>query len=341
MRERAGYTSERAGRTSGQPAPGRGRGATRPDRPVRVRGAVGSPGRQPDGPGELVPMGRAAVELGLKPRELETALQVGAVRATRDAQGRSRVAAAEIVRLTSQPGHPRALRAQVRLVGTLEGARLLGIGAGRFARLARAGCFAPMRFYVNRYRAVVWLYLAAELEEFAEREPELLEGRTPPGVRARTEDGSDWRPRLWRERRVEQLAAETTDPWAQAALPAAVLAPGEVCDVVRDPGERQLLERLRPEQLIVRGSSEAARAVTACQLTADHADEILDYRTQLQVMLNAARAVCPLPPVAVEGGAAEPPGGAAPGCGPDAVVRERPRGLRRWLGRRTGAAAGA
>ncbi|NEE44437.1 hypothetical protein G3M55_07410, partial [Streptomyces sp. SID8455] len=69
------------------------------------------------------------------------------------------------------------------------GAALLGIAAARFTRLARAGCVSPVTFYLNRYRAVVWLYLADELASFAAREPELLAGRTPLGMRTMLEAG--------------------------------------------------------------------------------------------------------------------------------------------------------
>ncbi|MGW5448421.1 DUF6397 family protein, partial [Streptomyces asiaticus] len=40
-----------------------------------------------------------------------------------------------------------------RRIRSRESSELLGITQGRLARLARGGFFAPVRFYVNRYRA--------------------------------------------------------------------------------------------------------------------------------------------------------------------------------------------
>ncbi|WP_435852336.1 DUF6397 family protein [Streptomyces sparsogenes] len=129
----------------------------------------------PGGAEETVAFARAARELGLKLSELELAVQLGEVRAvavgavgTVGAMGR-RVARAELLRVAAAEGFPGALRARLRVVGTAEGAELMGISPGRFTRLARGGFLTPVRFYVNRYRAVVWLYPAAELAAFANR----------------------------------------------------------------------------------------------------------------------------------------------------------------------------
>ncbi|MFC7220640.1 DUF6397 family protein [Streptomyces polyrhachis] len=336
--QRAEQRTERRGRTrplsagpGGRP-PGRAEAPERPGAGSRrsaavVGRSVGSARcRPPGGPEAVVPLARAAVELGLKPRELEVAVQLGAVRSTAGAHGRRRVPWAEIDRVRSEAGYPEALRAQLRLVGTLEGARLLGIGAARFARLARAGCFAPMRFSVNRYRAVVWLYLAQELEEFAEREPELLRDCTPEGVRALVADGGDWRPRLWRERTVRWLLAGEAaqeDPWSRAAVQAAVLPDAEVAELVVDGAERARLAELRPESLTARSSSPEARLVAAAVLRAEQADEVLRYRVGLSLALSEARAADGL----------APPSAALCGASP-----ERARGLLRRLGLRPGAA---
>ncbi|CAM5282077.1 hypothetical protein SVIOM74S_07986 [Streptomyces violarus] len=109
-------------------------------------------------------------------------------------------------------GTPDGLAERVRTVGTADGAALLGIAAARFTRLARAGCVSPVTFYLNRYRAVVWLYLADELASFAVREPELLAGRTPLGMRTMLEAGADRRARNWRTQRIERLLDRTRGP---------------------------------------------------------------------------------------------------------------------------------
>ena len=67
----------------------------------------------------------------------------------------------------SEDGFPEALRERVKTVGTTEGAALMEVTTARFTRLARLGLVVPVKFYLNRYRAVVWLYLAEELRQFA------------------------------------------------------------------------------------------------------------------------------------------------------------------------------
>ena len=112
---------------------------------------------------------RAARELGLKRGEFDLAVRLGRIRAVPDEGGGGcRVARAEIDRVMSESGFPDALRERVKAVGTSEGAALMGVSAARFTRFARLGFVVPVKFYLNRYRAVVWLYLAEELRQFAE-----------------------------------------------------------------------------------------------------------------------------------------------------------------------------
>ncbi|MGX1970968.1 DUF6397 family protein [Streptomyces kronopolitis] len=201
--------------------------------------------------------GRAARELELRTGEFELAVQLGEVRtvpagsehrpAGTGSPGRHhRVPAEEIARLQAEPGFPDALRERIRAVSTTEAAALMGVGPGRVVRLTRAGCLGPVRFYVNRFGAVVWLYLASEVTRLAEREPELMRGNTPAAMRVMLDSGQDWRARQWRSRRIAQLMGQTDDPWESAAVIAAVLPPEELASVAEDPLERSLLRRLRP-----------------------------------------------------------------------------------------------
>jgi hypothetical protein len=181
----------------------------------RVTGAVGSgtavraadPGRT----GTLA-LNRAREELGLDFQEFELALQLGEITALIDGTGRPRVAEREIARVRDAEGGTAALLGRIRLVNTTEGAELLGVSRDRLLRLTRAGCVRPVRWYVNRYRALVWLYLARELREFAADSPALLAGRLPSAVRESAGD-ADQRPRGWRSRRVAQLVRDAKDPW--------------------------------------------------------------------------------------------------------------------------------
>ncbi|WP_407563574.1 DUF6397 family protein [Streptomyces sp. 184] len=294
---------------------------------------------------EPLPFGRAAAELGLLPRDLELAVQLGLVltEPPRRAGERRRVARAEVARLRAQDGaggagagaEPAALRERLRLVGTVAGAEELGISPVRFTRLARAGCFAPARFYVNRYRVVVWLYLAAEVAEFGEREPGLLRGVLPPAMRGELADGADGRARGWRQRRVEQLLAERVDPWERAGAYAAVLSDAELAEEVPDAGERACVVERRAELVApVRGGSEAARRVAEGVLLAESDAEALGFRLGLAVELNAARVERTLLPASPLPAPAAPPGGAPPGGAPPArpAGSARPRrGSLNWL----------
>ncbi|MCC9738096.1 DUF6397 family protein [Streptomyces sp. MNU89] len=237
----------------------------------------------------------AAARLGLKPGELELGVRLGEVRTVAGPEGRRRVPVAEVERLRSAEGFPDTLRERVRSVTATEGAALLGIGPARFTRLARVGCFSPVMFYVNRYRALVWLYPVAELRKFAEREPALLTGSTPQGLRKLLDAGEDWRARNWRSRRVAQLAREAENAWERAAVAAAVLGPDQLAEVVDDPYERAHLRRLRASLLPAKGEPPSSRPLVEPLLTADDPDEILWHRISLALCLDEARAEGPAP----------------------------------------------
>ncbi len=122
------------------------------------------------------------------------------------------------------------------------------IPAGRFSRLARLGLLVPVSFYLNRYRAVVWLYLADELRQVAAATEN---ARAAQGAYARDPaepagGGVDLRARNWRGRHLGFLLRQAEDPWARAGAVAALLAPVEVADVVKDPYERACSNRFRP-----------------------------------------------------------------------------------------------
>lgn len=241
-------------------------------------------------------LGRAAQELNLKRGELDLAVQLGHIRTTPGASGGPpRIDRQEIDRLRGAEGFPDALRERVRTVGTIEGARLISISPARFTRLARTGHCIPIRFYLNRYRAVVWLYLAEEISEFALAHPALLSGRTPPALRTMLDAGEDRRARNWRGRRLGLLLRRTEDPWERAAAIASVLDPVAVGEVVPDPYERSRLRVLRPELVAGRPESQAGRELVERLLLADHPDEILWHRVSLAQALREARELRPAP----------------------------------------------
>ncbi|MEW2071829.1 DUF6397 family protein [Streptomyces sp. NPDC007346] len=243
-----------------------------------------------------VAAGRAAQELGLRRGEFELAVHLGLIAVTaQPGGGRPRVHQREIARLREEPGFPDGLGERVRTVGTAEGAALLGIVPARFTRLTRAGCVSPVTFYLNRYRAVVWLYLADELASFAVREPELLAGRTPLGMRTMLEAGGDWRARNWRTQRIDRLLNRTDDPWARAAIEASALDSAHLAEVVEDPYERAYLVRVRPEPVFGRPGSVAARETMGELMLADDPDEILWRRINLTLTLDRAREDRPAP----------------------------------------------
>ncbi|MFJ6462405.1 DUF6397 family protein [Streptomyces sp. NPDC091387] len=226
----------------------------------------------------------------MKRGEFELAVHLGILRVEAGRSGgRPRVRQEEIDRLRSEDGFPGTLRERVRTVGTAEGARLLGISPVRFTRLARAGCVTPVALYLNRYRAVVWLYLAQELGGLAARSPELLVGRSPAWMRDRLDSGTDCRPRNWRSRRIERLLTLTGDPWARAAVVAQALDPAQLAEVVDDPYERAYLARVLPEPVFGQRGSSVTRDALARLMLADEPDEILWRRVNLIMELDSAR----------------------------------------------------
>ncbi|MFC8918713.1 DUF6397 family protein [Streptomyces sp. NPDC057116] len=240
--------------------------------------------------------GRAAQRLELKRKEFDLAVQLGHVRTVPGVEGgRRRVAEEEIARLRAAPDFPTGLRERVRTVGTASAAELASITGDRFTKLARTGHISPVSFYLNRYRAVVWLYVAGEVREFAERHPELLTGRLPAPVRARLAEGEDVRARNWRSRRLGVLLRQAEDPWTAAAAIASLLAPVTVAEVVGDPHERAYLDRLRPDPPYARPESLAARDITDRLQLADDPDEILWHRMSLSLALDEARVLRPAP----------------------------------------------
>ncbi|MEV8390130.1 MULTISPECIES: DUF6397 family protein [unclassified Streptomyces] len=265
--------------------------------------AVESAGKGP----RAVGADRAARELDLRRGEFELAVRLGHIRTIATAGvttagstvgtalGRRQVTRQEVDRLRAAEGFPRTLRERVRTVGTAEGAALMPVSPGRFTQLARSGFLVPVRFYLNRYRAVVWLYLADELRSFAAREPGLLTGRFPRPLRAGLEAGEDWRPRNWRGRRIGELLHESGDPWERAAIVGCVLDPVQLAELVADPYERAYLDRLRPDLGHGRPESEAARTAVRRVLVADHPDEIQWHRASLDTLLTAARRARPAP----------------------------------------------
>lgn len=204
---------------------------------------------------------------------------------------------AEIDRLLAQDGFPEVLRDRVRVVGTVEGAALMEIPAGRFTRLARLGLIVPVKCYLNRYRAVVWLYLAEELRHFTSGagNAHLLKGRTPETLRGQLAAGVDLRARNWRGRHLGFLLRQAEDPWARAGALAAFLPPAEIADVVKDPCERAHLNRFRaaPPGRGAPGSPSAHLAERI--MTAHDMDEIEWLRCELAHAIEETRTLSPAP----------------------------------------------
>ncbi|GHE02897.1 DUF6397 family protein [Streptomyces alanosinicus] len=311
----------------------------------------------------------AAPELGLKRSEFDLAVHLGHIRTVPDEGGGGgrRVERAEIDRLRAQEGHPESLCARVRVVGTAEGAKLMEIPVGRFTRLARLGLLVPVKWYLNRYRVVVWLYLAEDLRTFASdaKNAHLLKGRTPEPLRGWLEDGADLRARNWRGRHLGFLLRQAEEPWARAGALAAFLSPVEIADVVKDPYERARLNRFRPVPPGQGAPGSPAAHLAERITTAQDADEIEWLRSDLAQTLEEARAFAPAPRPALRRAAStsrvaarpippmartvtratEPtalvpaaPGEAPPETGaadPVLTRRSRSRGLRGWLRRRS------
>ncbi|MFJ9866819.1 DUF6397 family protein [Streptomyces sp. NPDC101165] len=291
---------------------------------------------------------RASRELGLRRREFDLAVHLGRIRTVPDEGGGGgrRVERTEIDRLRTQDGFPDTLRERLHVVGTAEGAALMEIPAGRFTRLARLGLLVPVRFYLNRYRAVVWLYLAEELRQFTAgaENAHLLRGRTPESLRGQLAAGVDLRARNWRGRQLGFLTRQSEGSWARAGVVAAFLPLVDVADVVKDPYERAQLNRFRPAPLD-QGAPGSPSAHLAEQLmTAQDPDEIGWLRSDLAHAVQQARAHAPAPRPAARHTTVRMPRSTPPTT-PEAhdsrPEAPRPtRGLRAWLRRRNPRPAG-
>lgn len=252
----------------------------------------------PHTPDASVAPGRAAHELHLKPTEFDLAVRLGRIRTVPgDRGGGPRIERAELERLRARPGFPEELRESVRAVGTAEGAALMGVSKDRFTRLARLGLLSPVKYYLNRYRAVVWLYLADEVRQFT-ADPgnaALLTGRFPEALRGHLDAGLDLRPRNWRHRHLGFLLRQAGDPWARAGAVAALLDPLHVCEVVGDPWERSRVNLCRPDPP-AHGAPGSPAADLARELaTAQDADEIAWLRADLARLVAEARTHRPAP----------------------------------------------
>ncbi|KAB1145285.1 hypothetical protein F7R91_19090 [Streptomyces luteolifulvus] len=241
---------------------------------------------------------RAARELELKRSEFDLAVHLGHIRTVPDEGGGGRrVARSEIDRLSCADRFPESLRERVKVMGTTEGAALMKVPAGRFTRLARLGLVVPVKFYLNRYRAVVWLYLAEELRQFAadQKNASLLKGRTPEGMRDLLEAGLDLRPRNWRGRHLGFLLRQAGDPWECAGAVAAFLDPIQIADIATDPYERSYLNRFRPGPPAHGALGSPAAHLAERIMTAGDPDEIGWLRADLAQALEEARDHRPAP----------------------------------------------
>ncbi|WUH94986.1 DUF6397 family protein [Streptomyces sp. NBC_00433] len=257
-------------------------------------GAAVPRGQGPGGPPTLA-LDRAREKLDLDHAEFELALLLGEIATVGGGTGWPRVPEQEIARVRAAEGGTGALLARIQLVHTTDGAELLGISRDRLLRLTRAGCVRPVRWYVNRYRALVWLYLASELRDFAAGSPALLSGRLPAAVRESADDGEDQRPRGWRSRRVAQLVRDAPGPWEEAAAWAALLGPEMTESAVPDPYERARLRRIHPALPPGRPGPLADAALIGRLTTADHPDEIALGLVALADALGRARDRDPVP----------------------------------------------
>lgn len=253
---------------------------------------------KPHGPLSCTPS-RAARELGLKRGELDLAIHLGLIRTVPDEGGGGRrVPRSEIDRVCTGDGVPEALLDRVQVVGTTEGADVMNVPAGRFTRLARLGLVVPVKWYLNRYRAVVWLYLAEELKQFAADEknaPVLNARRMPEGPRGLLEAGMDLRPRNWRGRHRGFLLRLAEDPWESAGAVAAFLDPVQVAEIVPDPYERSHLNRFRPGPPASGAPGSPGALIAERIMTADDPDEISLLRADLAAFLEEARDSRPAP----------------------------------------------
>nr|WSY56760.1 DUF6397 family protein [Streptomyces sp. NBC_00886] len=278
---------------------------------------------------------RAARELGLKRGEFDLAVHLGRIRTVPDEGGGGRrVARAEIDRLRSRDGFPETLLESVKTVGTTDGAALMEISSARFTRFARLGLVVPVKFYLNRYRAVVWLYLAEELRQFAadKNHTSLLNGRTPEGLRDQLQAGLDLRARNWRGRHLGFLLRQGDDPWERAGALAALLDPVQVAEIVQDPYERAYLNRFRPDPPAHGAPGSPAAHLAERIMTADDPDEISWLRADLTQVLDEACRHHPAPrPTPKPAG---PPPSMREHPPEPTPEPERSRGMLGWLRRR-------
>ncbi|SDM41396.1 hypothetical protein SAMN04487981_101436 [Streptomyces sp. cf386] len=280
---------------------------------------------------------RAARDLGLKRRELELAVHLGLIRTVPDEGGGGRrVPRSEIDRMYSGARFPDSLLERVKTVGTVEGAGLMDVPNGRFTRFARLGLIVPVNWYLNRYRAVVWMYLAEELKQFATDEqnaPLLNARRTPEGLRGLLDAGVDLRPRNWRGRHRGFLLRQTDDAWERVGALAAFLDPVQIAEIVPDPYERSHLNRFRPGPPASGAPGSPAAHIADRLMTADDPDEISLLRADLTAVLHEARETRPAPrPTANRAPAPTHP---VPDGSPTPKEQEPSRGLLSWLRRRT------
>jgi hypothetical protein len=307
--------------------------------------------------GQLVTLGRAREVLCLDSTEFEVAVQLGEVGVVASRRGQWRVPERDVARWREPDGRPKALLERIRLMSTTEGAEAIGVSRERLVKLTRAGFVLPVRWYVNRYRALVWLYRATELRSFADTNRELLAGRLPATVLDAMEEGEDQRARGWRSRRAGQLVRDAYDAWDEAAVWAALLGPEVTDDAVPDPYERACLRRIRtalpPGRPGMLAGPELIRRLT----TADHPEEISLALLALSDALGRARSVSPAPHPAPEppppdaeppypalgpsrpvSAPVPPPGASRPVTRPAAAHAKPRRGLGRVLRRRRSAA---
>ncbi|MFE9662808.1 DUF6397 family protein [Streptomyces sp. NPDC005955] len=249
------------------------------------------PRTEKQAPPTLAPT-HAARELVLLRAEFELAVRLGRIHTVRgNGPGERRVTRAEIDRIRTRPGFPAALRAQVKTVGTAEAAALLDITTARFTRLARLGRLTPVLHYRNRYRVVVWRYLAEEVAGFAAH-PEhraLLTGRTPAPLRQQLDAGLDSRARNWRARCHESLLGLADGPWESAAVSAAFLNDEQLADTVPDPDERARIHDLRPGRPATTTGNRYAASRSPDLMTAETEEEIRGYQAHLRLCLRDAR----------------------------------------------------
>ncbi|WNM33388.1 DUF6397 family protein [Streptomyces sp. Li-HN-5-11] len=240
----------------------------------------------------------AARELGLKRSEFDLAVHLGHIRTLPDEGGGGpRVARAEIERLRAQEDFPAALQKRVAAVGTREATEIMEISAARFTRLSRLGLVVPVKFYFNRYRAVVWLYLADELRSFAAgtENTSLLNRPLPEVLRTQLDAGVDLRPRNWRGRHLGFLLRQADGPWERAAAVASLLDPVQVSEIVKDPYERAHVNRFRPRPSAHGAPGTPAAHLTERIMTAQDPDEIDWLRADLARAVEEARTHRPAP----------------------------------------------